>query len=161
MGLRRPYQDSAACWFEQGDALLRSDVRDLYRKYRENIDQQLASPPSMEKYPRLRVVRETLGRAALPLEIVFLLALGVTVLWTPLQNLRTAGCGALVLFSAPLSSALGVSLVHTLDVYRYRTTYSGPFLFALAAMTLFIAIVLVRTSIHFTTKRSPSEPSLS
>lgn len=160
-GLKRPYQDSAACWFEQGDALLRSDVRDLYGKYRQAIDEQLASPGSMEKYPRLRVVREILGRAAFPLEIVFFLVLGVTVLWSPLHHLRTVGCGALVLFSAPFSSALGVSLVHTLDVYRYRATYCGSFLFALAAMTLFIAIVLICTSIHLTTKRSRSEPALS
>jgi hypothetical protein len=100
--------------------------------------------------------------------------LAISFLWAPLQNLRIAGLGALVLFSAPLSNAFGVCIVHTLDIYRYRVTYGGYLLFALAAMCVFLVAVLCRTTMHFvsnsrgrenqggdtTADRSLSEPTL-
>jgi hypothetical protein len=154
MNLKKPYQDSATSWFAPGIAPMRADIRELYGKYRQDTDRELASAGILEKWPRMRIVRELLARASLPLEISFLLVLVASLLWAPLQSLRTAGLGALALFSAPFSNAFGVCVVHTLDIYRYRVTFGGYLLFALTAMTIFLVAALIRAAMHL---RSPDD----
>ena len=74
-----------------------------------------------------------------------------------MRSLCSAGWAAFFLFLAPLGNAFGVCIVHALDIYRYRTTYGGYWLFALAAMTVFILAAVGQSLRHVGEKRFHSD----
>lgn len=121
---------------------VRADLEEADRRYEDSLATLAKTPTKLEEHPRLIAFAKSLTRWALPLESLFLLALLVVHIWRPLHSLRVAGWAAFFLFLAPLGNALGVCIVHALDIYRYRVTFGGYWLFALAAMTAFTLAVL-------------------
>ncbi|EDY20562.1 hypothetical protein CfE428DRAFT_1759 [Chthoniobacter flavus Ellin428] len=144
VNLSKAYHDTATVWNGKGLARLTSDVEEMYVEYGRQIDLQAAQTGLMAKYPLMRKFRDKVAAVALPLELLFLGSLILTVLWSRLHKLRIAGWAVLFLFLAPAGNAFGVCIVHTLDIYRYRATYGGYLLFSLAAMAVFIGIVVVQ-----------------
>lgn len=151
--LAKAYRDTAAAWNAQGSAWLRSEVREMYVEYGREIDLKAAQGKFMPKYPLLRSFRQLVAVSALPVELLFLVALIMAVMWSPLRKLRVGGWAAFFLFLAPAGNAFGVCIVHTLDIYRYRVTYGGYLLFSLMAMAVFVGIVVVQSLAHILARR--------
>jgi hypothetical protein len=155
MNPAKAYRESARCWDASGSASLRPELREMYGEYRRGIEVEIERSRTMAKYPLLRAARQTFARCALPVELLFLLAMTVCFIWPPLHHLRVGGWAACCLFLAPLGNAFGVCIVHTLDIYRYRVTYGGYLLFALVAMAAFIGIVFTQSLSHcFATRKA-------
>ena len=138
----RFYQDSAAVLDPHPADPLRADVQRMYLQYKADLLTQASS--GIRFASKFHSFRQVLAPLALPLEILFLGALAASLLLPPLRDLRLAGCAAATLFSAPLGNAVTVCIVHALDIERYRLTYGGFLLFALAAMAVFLALVITR-----------------
>ena len=138
----RFYQDSAAVLDPHPADPLRADVKRMYLQYKADLLTQASS--GIRFASKFHSFRQVLAPLALPLEILFLGALAASLLLPPLRDLRLAGCAAATLFSAPLGNAVTVCIVHALDIERYRLTYGGFLLFALAAMAVFLALVITR-----------------
>lgn len=151
--LTKAYRDSAVVWNESGAQWLRSDVREMYAAYRRQIDAHSVAPRLMAKYPELQSFRQKVAACALAVELLFLVALAASVVWTPLRRLSLGGWAAFFLFLAPAGNAFGVCIVHTLDIHRYRVTYGGYLLFSLAAMAIFVALVVAWSVFHFIARR--------
>jgi len=115
-------------------------VRQMFAQYL--ADETAVAGPELTLGKKLGK-RHFMGLAAsiLPVEIVFFAALLGAILWPPLSPLRVSGLAALMLFLAPLSNAMTVCMVHALDIDRYRFTYSGFLMFALAAMAIYMVAV--------------------
>lgn len=150
--LAKAYRDTAVVWNVDGAKWLRSDVREMYVEYGREIDLKTEGT-APAKSPMPRSIRKAVAACALPVELLFLIALIVAVFWSPLQKLRIAGWAAFFLFLAPSGNAFGVCIVHTLDIYRYRATYGGYLFFALMAMAVFIGIVVVQSLCHVIARR--------
>jgi hypothetical protein len=149
MNLSKAYRDTASSWSSGGSAPLRSDVREMYFKYARDIDLEIEQTRTADKYPMLRAVRQLVAQCALPVELLFLMGWAVSFVWAPLRKLSIGGWAAFCLFLAPFGNAFGICIVHTLDIYRYRVTYGGYLLFALAAMAVFVGAVIVQSLAHF------------
>jgi hypothetical protein len=156
VNLSKAYRYTAAVWMGNGLEWLTSDVQEMYVEYGRQIDLQTAQTGLMAKYPMMRKFRDRVAAVALPLELLFLGALILTVLWSPLRKLRMAGWAVLFLFLAPAGNAFGVCIVHTLDIFRYRVTYGGYLLFSLMAMAVFIGMVVVQAISHAVANRRVS-----
>jgi hypothetical protein len=122
-----------------------ADVRKMYFQYKADLITQGAQDGTAltlrSSFPSFRQV---IAPLALPVELVFLLTFGASLLWRPLRDLRPGGWTAALLFSAPLGNAVMASVVHALDVERFRLTYGGFLLFALVAMAVFVCLVMAR-----------------
>ncbi|EDY18363.1 hypothetical protein CfE428DRAFT_4147 [Chthoniobacter flavus Ellin428] len=137
---------------------LRADWQTTRQHYQEDLAALAKASPPLAEHPKLTELARGVTRWALPLECLFLLALLAVHVWPPLCNLRSTGWAAFFLFLAPLGNAFGVCIVHALDIYRYRITYGGYWLFVLTAMTAFIFAVagqaLYRTAGKIVPQRS-------
>ena len=136
------YQDSATELDQHHADRFRADVRQMYLQYKADLGEQARSGIRLTSH--FHSFRQVLAPLALPLEILFLLGFAASIVCTPLRDLRLAGCAAATLFSAPLGNAMTVSIVHALDIERYRLTYGGFLLFALAAMAVFLVLAIAR-----------------
>ena len=116
-------------------------MKAVYAAYFAALDREAAKPNKIDRDSFLRSLAIDFEKAALPLEIVFFLALALCHFCRPLFPLRLAGWLVAVFFAAPLGNALTVCIVHALDISRYRATYGTLLLFALVAMTVFIVVV--------------------
>lgn len=74
-------------------------------------------------------------------QALFLVALVASFVWQPLHSCRVAGAAALVLYGGPLGNALTVSIIHALDISRYRYSYGPPLLLAIGALIVFTVVV--------------------
>jgi hypothetical protein len=110
-------------------------------RYEQEVNPLSTNAAKLERHRKLTAFSRSLPRWIPAVEIAFLITLLAAHLWSPLHKLRAPGWAALFLFFAPFGNALGVCFVHALDIYRYRTTYGGYFLFALTAMALFALLV--------------------
>ena len=119
-------------------------VAALYAAFREQATEASARTFKVEPWGVLQKL--SLGLAAITpaLLLLFLGLLAVCLSRAALSDLRLAGLTALLLYAAPAANALAVSFIHVLDLPRYRLSYAGPFLLALAAVTLFNGIALIR-----------------
>ncbi|MFZ4681094.1 MAG: hypothetical protein ACOYMS_01225 [Terrimicrobiaceae bacterium] len=119
-------------------------VAALYAAFREQATQASVRTFKVEPWGPLQKL--SLGLAAITpaLLLVFLVVLAACLLRPGLSDLRLAGLTALLLYAAPAANALTVSIIHVLDLPRYRLSYAGPFLLALAAVILFNVIALIR-----------------
>jgi hypothetical protein len=127
---------------------LRADLQVTRQHYEDDLAALAEAASSLAVHPKLTAFANGVARWALPLECFFILALLATHAWRPLRSLRSAGWAAFFLFLAPLGNAFGVCVVHALDIYRYRITYGGYWLFALAAMITFILAAVGRSRGH-------------
>lgn len=80
-------------------------------------------------------------RLNIPTMVLFAIGFILVLVRPELGAYRLAAWGALVLFSAPMANALTVSIVHALDIQRYRISLGGFLLFALTAMAVFVLVV--------------------
>lgn len=140
--LAAEYQLSAHALTGHPPAGLHADWQEAHRRYEQDLTAQVAVAATLEDHPRLTAFAKGVTRWVVWTEIAFLLALLATHVWSPLHRLRVAGWGAAFLFLAPLGNALGVCLVHALDIYRYRITLGGYLWFALTAMVAFLLVVV-------------------
>jgi len=152
MNLAKEYRASADSWFPNGAVVLSPGVLKMYGEYRADLATQEATAKTLDKDLKLRTARQIIARCSPLLELVFLIALLITIFWSPLRKLALGGWAAFFLFLAPLGNAFGVCIVHTLDIYRYRVTYGSYFLFALAAMLAFIGLVLAQSVVSIWAK---------
>ncbi len=116
-------------------------VQEMCRVY---LDQAAAMTQHLPKLHRSKVGRDwakIATRLNIPTMILFIVAFGVVLVRPPLAPYRLAAWGAMILFSAPMGNALTVSLVHALDIQRYRISLGGFLLFALTAMAVFVLVV--------------------
>jgi uncharacterized membrane protein YhaH (DUF805 family) len=140
--LPRFYRDSDAILQPELSDRFSPDVRSMYLQYKAALVVQGGSALKLKSaFPSFRQV---IAPLALPLEILFLLAFAASLVCAPLRDLRLSGWAAASLFSAPLGNAAMASMVHALDVERFRLTYGGFLLFALAAMAVFASVVIAR-----------------
>jgi hypothetical protein len=115
----------------------------MFRHYRENLTAQLAPGTALEIGQRTRSHYSETGWP-LAVETLFFFALIATCVRPRLHPLRLGAWAAFFQILAPFGNALGVSLVHALDISRYRVTFGGYLLFALSAMVVVvIATVMV------------------
>ena len=84
----------------------------------------------------LRPAASTVAVLALPVTALFL----VTFLLRGRRELLLPGFVALLFYSAPFGNALTVSVIHALDIDRYRQTYGVFFSLALAAMLTYVLV---------------------
>lgn len=89
----------------------------------------------------LRDISKRLTKSLLLWEALFLAAWGACFFWPPLRDCRLAGAMTLLLYGAPFGNALTVSIIHALDISRYRYSYGPPLLLAIAAMIVFTLVV--------------------
>lgn len=80
-------------------------------------------------------------RLHIPTIVLFAAAFVLVLVRPELGAYRLAAWGALILFSAPMANAFTVSIVHALDIQRYRISLGGFLLFALTAMAVFVLVV--------------------
>jgi hypothetical protein len=137
---------------EWGDGL-RTDWRDRYRSYHGATVDLAHSAGSLGNTPKLREIRDSYAEYAFATEILFLLALLVAWRWPPLRDMRPGGWAAGFLFLAPFGNALGVCIVHALDIYRYRATLGGYLLFALTAMAAYVVAIVACGLQHYWASR--------
>jgi hypothetical protein len=124
-------------------------------RYGHDLASRIDTTPTTPPKSKHRALTRALARWSPPvtgLSLVFLLALLPTHIWPVLRELRLAGWGALFLFLAPFGNALGVCIVHALDIERYRVTLAGYLLFALSSMVVFILAVLGKTLLRGITR---------
>lgn len=116
----------------------------LLAQYRSDLEAGKSSTHKLAANPHVLQLIKYPAMAALPLEIALVLAL----LWVHLRpawhDLRLPGWVALLFLSAPAGNAATVALVHALDIGRYRAGYGGFHFFALAAIAVFLGVVLQR-----------------
>jgi hypothetical protein len=142
MNLIKPYKGSAESMAAYAKNSFRPDLQEMFRGYREETTVLLGSVTTLDRDRRLHNVAKASPKWTLPLELLFFVAWAVAIFWRPLHPFRLGGWATFCLFLAPFGNAFGVCIVHTLDIYRYRVTYGGYLLTAVAAMTLFtIAVV--------------------
>ncbi len=104
--------------------------------------QPLMKVPHEVKAPSyLRDFAKRLTNSLLFWEILFLVALVASFFWSPLHGCRLAGVMALLLYGAPFGNAFTVSIIHALDISRYRYSYGPPLLLAMAALIVFTLLV--------------------
>ena len=144
VNLTKAYRDTADSWNSVGAAPLSPDVQKMYATYRDDTTTQTGITKTLEKDPKLRTFRQRFAPFTLPLTVLFLLALLAASVVPPLYKLRLGGWAAFFLYLAPLGNAFGVCIVHTLDIYRYRITYGGYLLYALAAMAVFTCLIVAQ-----------------
>ena len=117
---------------------------ELLAQYRAQLEFAKPTAPSLTVAPVLLQLIKYPAMAALPLEIAFLLALLWVHLHPAWHDLRHPGWLALCILAAPAGNAATVALVHALDIGRYRAGYGGFHFFALAAVAVFLGVVLQR-----------------
>lgn len=125
------------------------DALRLLQEYRQELRDRGPAAPALKAWPPLEFPIKYLAKGALPLEIAFLAALLVVHFQSHLHQLRLAGWGAFFFLCAPAGNAMTVSIVHALDISRYRAGYGEFHLFALTAIVVFCAIVLQRIVAQF------------
>lgn len=116
-------------------------VQEMCRVY---LDQAAALTQHLPNLHRSKVGRDwakIVTRLNIPAMILFIAAFGVVLIRPPLAPYRLAAWGAMILFAAPMANALTVSIVHALDIQRYRISLGGFLLFALTAMAVFVLVV--------------------
>jgi hypothetical protein len=139
INLTKPLRDSVDSLAPYAGAVLSPDVGGMFRRYRESLNDQLAPGQAIDIGRRPRRSHPSASIWPLPLEVLFFVALIVAYVCPRWHALRLGAGGAFFLFLAPFGNAFGVCIVHTLDIYRYRVTYGGCFLFALSAMAVVVA----------------------
>lgn len=73
----------------------------------------------------------------LPLEILFAIFFTLSILYRQMADFRLAGAAAAVIFSAAFGNALTVSIIHALDIPRYRYSYGGFLLLAVIVLAVY------------------------
>ena len=141
----RFYQGSVAVWEPNPVDRFSANVAEMYQQYRSDLVVQAGAGPQLGGERKFDKFRRAFAPFALRIESLFLLAFVASLIWAPLRGLRLSGWAAVSLFSAPLSNAVTVCVLHALDIDRYRRTYGGFLLFALVVMALFAALVIARS----------------
>jgi hypothetical protein len=142
MNLIKPYKGSAEAMAQFANTPFRPDLQEMFRQYREETTVLIGSVTTLDRDRRLHNIAKASPRWTLPLELLFFAAWAAAIFWPPLHPFRLGGWATFCLFLAPFGNAFGVCIVHTLDIYRYRVTYGGYLMTAVAAMTLFAIAVL-------------------
>jgi hypothetical protein len=125
-----------------------ANVREMYRAYKADLVVHGGLSLMLDRTSKFRTFRHVFAPRVLAIDIIFLSAFVVSLIWQPLRDLRLSGWAAFSLFSAPLGNAITVSIVHALDINRYRHTYGGFLLFAVVAMDFYAALVIARSVRH-------------
>lgn len=116
-------------------------VQEMCRVY---LNQAASLTDHLPELHRSKVGRnwsKVVTRLNIPAMVLFVAAFILVMVRQPLAQYRPAAWGALLLFSAPMANALTVSIVHALDIQRYRISLGGFLLFALTAMAVFVLVV--------------------
>jgi hypothetical protein len=123
---------------------LSENMKHLYGDFRAEAARASTMAAPVEPWRLMQ--RLAIGVAFLvPIVLFLFVILLVICLSRPvLGDLRLAGLTALMLYAAPAANALTVSVVHALDVSRYRLSYAGPLLLGLAALALFDLMAIAR-----------------
>jgi hypothetical protein len=142
--LAREYRDSARAMLSHRPASWPSPVGEMELRYEHDLADRFDSPSPTSSKSKHRALTKALARWSPPVGVIvalFVLALFATLNWSVLRDLRLGGWGAFFLFLAPFGNALGVCIVHALDIERYRVTLGGYLLFALSSMAVFAIVV--------------------
>jgi uncharacterized membrane protein YhaH (DUF805 family) len=142
------YRDSTAVLEPNLPDRFPANVREMYDRYKADLVVHGGSSLMLDRKSKFRTFRHVFAPRVLSIDIIFLFAFAASLIWQPLRDLRLGGWAAFSLFSAPLGNAITVSIVHALDINRYRHTYGGFLLFALVAMGLFTVLVMARSVRH-------------
>jgi hypothetical protein len=116
-------------------------VQEMCRVY---LDQAAALTQHLPNLHQSKVGRDwakIVTRLNIPTMVLFIAAFVLVLVRQPLAPYRLAAWGAMILFAAPMANALTVSIVHALDIQRYRISLGGFLLFALTAMAVFVLAV--------------------
>ncbi|MEP6669976.1 MAG: hypothetical protein ABJF10_12530 [Chthoniobacter sp.] len=151
--VKKEYWTAATVLYPDRITELRPEVQEMYRAYGEEVKARSGTAMVLESYPKLSALRTVVSRCTPSGELLFLIALAVSLAWGPLHKLRLAGWAAFLLFLAPAQNAFEISIIHALDIFRYRMTYGGYLLFALTAMAVFICLVVAQTLDHWVASR--------
>ena len=89
----------------------------------------------------MRVPAYGVAKLSVWLQLAFLAALLATFVDEKVSRLRLAGFTALAVAAAVYGNVLTVAVVQTLDLRRYRVTYSPFYLLMLAIMATFLIVV--------------------
>src|SRR5262249_7513559 len=116
-------------------------IQALYSSYLE----RLRYPPEniRESGGRrfFRVLATNIANLSIWIQLGFFGALIATFIDKTLSRLRLAGFTALAVAAAVYGNVLTVAVVHTLETWRYRLTYSLFHLLMLAIMATFLIVV--------------------
>ena len=114
-------------------------IQALYSSYLE----RLRHPPELPSGERilLRALAYGIAKLSVWLQLAFLAALLATFVVERVSRLRLAGFTALAVAAAVYGNVLTVAVVQTLDLRRYRVTYSPFYLLMLAIMATFLIVV--------------------
>ena len=120
---------------------LHPSIQALYSSYLE----RLRHPPENKLHSGerifLRVPAYGVAKLSVWLQLAFLAALLATFVDEKVSRLRLAGFTALAVAAAVYGNVLTVAVVQTLDLRRYRVTYSPFYLLMLAMMASFLIVV--------------------
>jgi hypothetical protein len=149
--LRREYQESASAMPAHRPTSWPSPAEEMELRYEHDLADRIETTPATPPKSKHRALTKALARWSPPvaaLSVIFLLVLVATLKWSVLRKLRLAGWGAFILFLAPFGNALGVCIVHALDIERYRVTLAGYLFFALSSMLVFTFVVIAKSLQH-------------
>lgn len=109
--------------------------------YLESMKPLTQLPHEVRGGQDLRDSAKRITNSLLVWELLFMAAFVVALCWKPLAEFRLAGAMVLLLYGAPFGNALTVSIIHALDISRYRYSYGPPLLLAIAAMIVFTLVL--------------------
>lgn len=123
---------------------LRPSVQALYSSYLD----KLRYPPGNDRDSGggrfFRFVAELVEKLSVWVQLGFFVALILTWFKRGVSRLRLSGLAVLVVATLTYGTVLTVAVVHTLDIERYRISYSPFYLLTLAMMTTFLLVVASR-----------------
>lgn len=154
LDIGKAYKDSVSVIRPEYLTRFHGKVQQMFLQYVADETAVSSHDLMLGKSRDIRELRKQLSAVTLPLEFLFLAGLLGAILWRPLSGLRMSGVVVLLIFSAPLGNAMTVCLIHALDIERYRFTYSGFVLFALAAMAVYMLAVSAGVVRYFLMMRS-------
>jgi hypothetical protein len=118
-----------------------ASVRDPYSSYLERLRHPLKNIRDSGGRRFFQFLARNISKLSVWVQLGFLCALVATFIDKTLSRLRLAGFAALAAAAAVYGNVLTVAVVHTLDIGRYRVTYSPYYLLMLAMMATFLIVV--------------------
>ncbi|MBV8813982.1 MAG: hypothetical protein JO271_05790 [Verrucomicrobia bacterium] len=115
-----------------------------YLAYLENLERVYREGWQVNCVNWLRYVAVVIAKLSSLIQLIFLASLAVVFSLTKFSPLRLPALGATVVIAAVYGNMLTVAVVHSLDLDRYRTSYTPALLVALVVLTAFLIAVLER-----------------
>lgn len=128
----------------ENPAGLSDSVGKIYAGFRGEVAAAAQRELVVHPHLILQRVARVFADGAPYLVVVFLILLAVCFRLRESLDVRLAGLFALLLYGLVAAHAMTIAIIHALDVNRYRLSYAGPLLLALAVMAIFCVTVIPR-----------------